>query len=237
MRSKMRISPILAGAAGESSAGSTLAVSLRTLRGSWRSVGLASMCLLVLAACGTEVPNLDSPGTTIVCLGDSITAGVGSGGAGYPQHLEELLGVPVIDHGVPGDTAAAGLARLDRALAEDPWLVIVELGGNDVLRRIPRERTEAALAEIVERVLAAGAVPLLIELDGPFLGGLEDVFERLEDEYGVPVLDGVLGEILFDPKLKSDAIHPNGAGYRRLAEAVADRVRPWLRARRAAGLS
>ena len=204
----------------------------RLLR-SIRTLGtlLAWGSLLLFTACGSEPPNLHSPGTTVVCLGDSITAGVGSGGVGYPRLLEELLGVPVINHGVPGDTAAAGLARLDRALAEDPWLVIVELGGNDVLRRIPRERTEAALTEIVERVLAAGAVPLLIELDGPFLGGLESVFERLEDEHGVPVLDDVLGEILFDPELKSDSIHPNGAGYRRLAEAVAERVRPWLRER------
>jgi acyl-CoA thioesterase-1 len=198
---------------------------------SWRC-WLAAGALLLLAGCGAEVPNLHSPGTTIVCLGDSITAGVGSGGAGYPERLEELLGVPVVNLGVPGDTAAAGLARVDRAIAEDPWLVIVEFGGNDALRRIPRERTEAALAEIVERVLAAGAVPLLIELDGPFLGGLGDVFEGLEDRYRVPVLEGALGDILFDPALKSDAIHPNGDGYQRLAEEVADRVRPWLRERR-----
>jgi len=185
----------------------------------------------LVVACSREIPNLDSTGTTIVCLGDSITAGVGAGGPGYPERLAELLDVPVLNHGVPGDTAADGLARLDRALAEDPWLVIVELGGNDVLRRIPRDRTQAALEEIVQGVLEAGAVPLLIELDGPFLGGLGEVVEGLEEKYGVPVVEDVLGDILFDPGLKSDSLHPNGAGYRRLAEEVAAVVRPWLQAR------
>lgn len=191
--------------------------------------------LLSALSCG-QVPNLDSPGTTIVCLGDSITAGVGAGGPGYPERLAELLGVPVLNHGVPGDTAARGLARLDAALAENPWLVIVELGGNDVLRRIPRDNTERALRQVVERVLAAGAVPLLIELDGPLLGGVSGIFDRLEDDYGVPVLDDVLGDILFDPKLKSDGIHPNAEGYRVLAEEVAGEIRPWLEERRAWGL-
>lgn len=192
---------------------------------------------LLLGLSCQQVPNLDSLGTTIVCLGDSITAGVGAGGgASYPERLAELLGVPVLNHGVPGDTAARGLARLDAALAENPWLVIVELGGNDVLRRIPRENTERALRQVVERVLAAGAVPLLIELDGPLLGGVSGIFDRLEDDYDVPVLDGVLGDILFDPKLKSDGIHPNAEGYRVLAEEVADEVRPWLEKRRAWGL-
>jgi len=185
------------------------------------------------ASCGGEVPNLRSAGTTIVCLGDSITAGVGAAGAGYPEILADLLGTPVLNHGVPGDTAAAGLARLDTVLAEDPWLVIVELGGNDVLRRLPQEDTERALRGIVEGVLAAGAVPLLIELNGPLLGSYGGLFDRLEADYRVPVLEGALGDVLFDPRLKSDTIHPNDAGHRRLAEEVAARVRPWLRARRA----
>ena len=45
---------------------------------------------------------------------------------------------------------------IDRVLAEDPWLVVVELGGNDILRRVPIETTESALNDIVERLLEAG---------------------------------------------------------------------------------
>ena len=186
------------------------------------------------------MPNLDSSGTAIVCLGDSITAGVGAdGGATYPQRLAELLGVPVVNAGVPGDTATQGRARVGVVLAEGPWLVIVELGGNDLLRRVPVERTEADLAAIVEAVLDAGAVPMLVAVDNPvpLIGGhLGEVYDRVGDRYGVPVVDGVLRDILADRSLKRDEIHPNAAGYARLAEAVADAVQPLLAERQRRGL-
>ena len=202
---------------------------------------VAGLLVGVIAGCGgPAVPNLESSGTTIVCLGDSITAGVGAGGgATYPQRLAELLGVPVVNAGVPGDTAAQGRARLGAVLAQDPWLVIIELGGNDLLQRVPVERTEADLAAVVAAVLDAGAVPMLIAVDNPMpLVGrhLGEVYERVGDRFGVPVVDGVLRDILADRSLKSDEIHPNAAGYAKLAAAVADEVRPLLAERRRLGL-
>lgn len=184
--------------------------------------------------CGApDVPNLESRGTTIVCFGDSITAGVGAGKeSGYPERLARLLGEPVVNAGVPGDTTGEALARLPDALSRDPWLVIVELGGNDLLRRVPEDRIEANLRRIVEDILAAGAVPMLVELEGSLLGNLEEVFERLEDDYDIPLVEDVLDDVLTDPSLKSDQIHPNAAGYARLAEAVAAEVEPLLEARR-----
>lgn len=191
----------------------------------------------LLAGCGTEVPNLESRGSTIVCLGDSITAGVGAGrGEGYPALLEAALGVEVIDAGVSGDTSADGRARLGQALAADPWLVVVALGGNDLLRRRPIEATEADLAAIVEGVLAAGAVPLLVEVRGPFGGRAEAMFARLGKRYGVPVVTDVVGEVLSDRGLKSDSIHPNAAGYAVIAAALAEAIEPLVAERRRRGL-
>lgn len=195
------------------------------------------LALASLPACAPEVPNLHNPGRVIVCLGDSITAGVGSGGApGYPELLEAELGVPVVNQGVPGDTTGGGLARLDRALAEDPWLVIIALGGNDLLRGVPAATTEANLRALVEGVLEAGAIPLVVTLDGgPLLsrmrGDLGPVWERLEEDYSVPMMEGVLDDVLMSPRLKSDTIHPNADGYAELAEELAAEVRPLLRAR------
>jgi acyl-CoA thioesterase I len=204
---------------------------------------LAAALAIVLAAAGGcrhhRVPNLDSAGTTIVCFGDSITAGVGSAGKGtYPERLSALLGVPVVNAGVPGDTAGDGRARLAAVLARDPWLVIVEFGGNDLLRQVPAKRTEADLRAVVEGVLDAGAVPMLVAVDNPvpLIGArLGDLYDRLGERYGVPVVGGVLREILADRALKSDEIHPNPAGYARLAEAVAAKVRPLLAERRRRG--
>jgi lysophospholipase L1-like esterase len=192
--------------------------------------------LLVLAAvtaCGPDVPNLDSPGRTIVCLGDSITSGVGtSPGAAYPDLLASRLGVEVLNAGVPGDTAEDGLARLDAVLEQDPWLVLVELGGNDILRRVPPARTEAALRQILDRLLAARVAPVLVEIETPFGGAYSAIFEKLGDEYDIPVIEDTLGELLVDPALKADTIHPNDQGHAVLAEAIADKLEPILAARR-----
>lgn len=191
--------------------------------------------LCLLPGCGPAVPNLDSPGRSIVCLGDSLTTGVGRGdGPSYPDLLARELGVEVINAGVPGDTAGHGLARLDEVLARDPWLVIVGLGGNDILRRVPMEDTERALGAIVERLLAAGVVPVLLEVRPPFGGRYGQLFDRLERAHGAPVIRDVLPELLYDRRYKSDAIHLNAAGYELLARRVARKIRPLLERRRAA---
>lgn len=188
--------------------------------------------LLLAAACGADVPNLDSPGKTIVCLGDSITSGVGAEpGQPYSALLAAKLDREVINEGVPGDTAEDGLARVDQALAHDPWMVIVELGGNDILRQVPPARTEAALRQVLDRLLAARVVPVLVELEVPFAGRYSDVFERIEDDYDIPVIEDTLGEILLDPALKADPIHPNAQGHVELADAIADVVEPIVKAR------
>ncbi|HEX5719183.1 MAG TPA: GDSL-type esterase/lipase family protein, partial [Thermoanaerobaculia bacterium] len=189
--------------------------------------------LLLLAGCGPEVPNLDSPGTTIVCLGDSITSGVGAEPEQpYPGLLAEKLGVEVINAGVPGDTSEDGLARVEEVLALDPWMVIVELGGNDILRQVTPARSEAALRKILDRLLAARVVPVLVEIEVPFRGRYAEVFERIDDDYDIPIVEDTLGEILLDADLKADPIHPNAAGQRILAEAIADVVEPIVEARK-----
>jgi lysophospholipase L1-like esterase len=192
-----------------------------------------TLLLLFLAGCGPKAPNLDSPGRTIVCFGDSITAGVGAEpGPPYPELLARRLGTPVLNAGVSGDTAEEGLARIDDVLAADPWLVIVELGGNDFLRQVPPERTQAALRSILRRLLAARVVPVLVELKVPFGARYGEIYGRLASEMKIPLVEGALHDILLDPALKSDQIHPNAQGYERLAAAVADEVEPLLKARR-----
>lgn len=190
---------------------------------------------LVLAACGSSLPpNIDSPGKTIVCLGDSITAGVGRGALPtFPDDLAHLLGTPVINAGVPGDTAQEGLARVNGVLAQQPWLVIIELGGNDLLRQVPARESEAALRRIVERVLAAHAVPLLIEIRSPLGGrGFSAMFKHISADYNAPLIANALPDLERELRFKSDAVHLNGAGYQKLAEAIARRVRPWIERRR-----
>ncbi len=193
---------------------------------------LPVLVVLLLAGCRSKVPNLDSPGKTIVCLGDSITVGVGSGpGESYPERLAGKLGVDVINEGESGDTAAQGLARLDQVLADDPWMVIVELGGNDILHQVPAEQTERSLRQILAKLLAARTVPVLVEVDAPFGASYKGIYGRLGKEYHVPVVEDAIGKILRDRGLKSDTVHPNAEGQKVLADAIADEIGPILKAR------
>ncbi|MCB1032367.1 MAG: arylesterase [Acidobacteria bacterium] len=199
---------------------------------------MRSLSVLVLSAlsafgCRPEVPNLDSPGTVIVAFGDSITYGAGaSAEESYPAALAGRLGVEVINAGVPGETSRDGFLRLEEVLSLDPWLVIVEFGGNDLLQRRPLEETEASLREIVEGLLDERVVPVLVEIHGPLNGDkMEGLFEEISDAYDIPLIRDVLPEILRTPALKSDPIHPNSRGYAVLAEEVGEVVEDLLAAR------
>jgi len=200
----------------------------------------ALMLTLCMTGCGGggDQLHLTSSGTTIVAFGDSVTAGTGApADSSYPARLGEFLGVPVVNAGVPGDTTADGLRRLPRLLDLDPWLVIVELGGNDFLRRMPAEGAEDNLAAILGALAGQGIAVVLVEVDPPVLGGAySGLHQRLAERFGVRLVKGVVEEVLADPARKSDQIHPNAAGYADIARAVARVVRPLVEERQEAGL-
>lgn len=171
-----------------------------------------------------NVANLDSRGTTIVAFGDSLTAGYGAGrGESYPERLSMKLGIPIENAGVSGDTTAGALDRLDReVLTRDPRIVIVGLGGNDFLRGAPIASAETNLRAIVRRIREAGAVTILLGFRFPSLtADWEGMYERVAEEEQCLFVPDVLDGILSDPALRSDAIHPNAAGYQVMAERVA----------------
>jgi acyl-CoA thioesterase-1 len=169
-----------------------------------------------------NVANLDSRGTTIVAFGDSLTAGYGAGpGEDYPSRLAAMLNTPVVNAGVSGDTTESALARVDDVLAKNPRIVIVGLGGNDFLRRAPIETTKANLASIVRRIQGQGAMVVLLGFEFPTFGpDYGDLYEDVADEQRCLLVPDLLDGILSNPKLKSDEIHPNAAGYALMAERV-----------------
>lgn len=174
------------------------------------------------------------PGSPVLALGNSVTYGTGAGaGEDYPARLAEISGWQLHNHGVPGDTSAGALGRLDDALdAAQPALVIVEIGGNDFLRRQPAAAVKENIRAILRRVKAANipvvlvAVPAFSPL-GAVVGRLPDapLYAELAKEEVVPLVADVFADVLSDPDLKADPIHPNAAGYRKLAEGVADTLR------------
>lgn len=194
---------------------------------------LVALCF----ACGADnslekIRNIRSAGETIICFGDSLTEGVGAGsGQDYPTVLSRHLAVPVVNAGVRGDTTAQSLERIsDAVLSKNPRLVVIFLGGNDFLRQVPLQETRKNLGEIVRRVQAQGA---MVAIAGMRLGLFTDeyaaVFEETARQFGAIYIPGVMNGILSDSALRSDPIHPNGAGYRLVAERIAERIKPLLR--------
>ncbi len=181
--------------------------------------------LLLLAGCGggPELTGL-APDATILAFGDSLTAGTGAKRAdAYPAVLDTLLSQNVINAGQPGETTAGGLARLPEVLAaHDPALVILCLGGNDMLRKLDRGQAKANLAAMIRMVRERGAEVVLLGVPEPGLLLLSppEFYTELATEFAIPLEDEALPRIISDRSLKSDQIHPNAEGYRQLAEAV-----------------
>ncbi len=184
---------------------------------------------LLLAACDRApmLPKL-SPHDVIVAFGDSLTHGTGaSETTAYPAVLSSLTGRTVINAGVPGDTTASGLQRLPGVLAEHrPRLVLLCLGGNDMLRKQPTATTENNLRLLVQTIRASGANVVLIGVPAPKLfGSAPDFYTRIAEDMQLPLERDAFNDVLKDNRLKSDPIHANAAGYRQVAERMAEFLR------------
>ena len=178
-----------------------------------------------------------------------------SPGDSYPAVLERLVGRRVVNEGIPGETTGEGLARLPEVLRrEKPALLILCHGANDLLRGLSRRQAADNLKAMIRLAREKGAgvvliaVPLLgialspdplqleittekgtvyrVEVPSPSIALSPAPFYReIGMEMGVPVEEKALIAILSDGTLLSDPIHPNAAGYRKLAESIADLLR------------
>ena len=191
----------------------------------------ASVFAVLLAVFGASACD-DSPTApstvTVVAFGDSITAGIGTtGNNDYVARLSDRTGVSIINEGRSGDTTGSALNRLDAAvLSRDADIVIVFLGGNDLLQSVPVQNRIANITTIVERIRADGAAVILVGVGNgaldPFNGTLPALASQTTASLVPAVLEGILGV----SSLMADLIHPNNAGH----AIIADRIEPALRA-------
>lgn len=225
--------------------------------------GLGAL-LLALAACGDSAddaapageiatdgqPALPAipvmgPERRIIAFGDSLFAGYGVDPRdAYPEKLEGALrakgiNADVINAGVSGDTTAAGLNRLEFTLAAQkdgpPALLILELGGNDMLRGLPPEEARANLARMLT-VLRDQKVPvLLMGMRAPpnygpeYQADFDAMYRDLAQEYGASLIPFWLEDIYQDPSLfQSDKVHPTAQGIERLVASTLDEVQAAL---------
>ena len=201
-----------------------------TRRGFAARVGGAGLLLVTLAGCGRDKKTAQPvpPGSTVLALGDSLTFGTGaSTETSYPAVLAGLTGWNVVNAGVSGDTSAQALARLPALLAEHrPKLVIVSIGGNDFLRKLPESDTRANVHAACKLALESGAQVLLVAVPratvAAALGQMTDhaLYAEVAKDLNIPLQREGWGEVLAQAELRSDQVHANAKGYAQFARSV-----------------
>lgn len=173
---------------------------------------------------GETITNYPPRNQTIVAFGDSLVEGVGSSaGNDFVSVVGRTLGKEIVNKGKSGDTTADGLARIDDVLSENPGIVIVLLGGNDALRRVPKKETFTNLGIIVERLQASGAMVVLLGVRGGILGdGYAGDYEALAKKYHTAYVSNVLEGLITNQQYMYDGIHPNDQGYAIVAGRVVE---------------
>ena len=201
--------------------------------------------LIMLAACLLLAPlhgiAAETQPPVIVAFGDSLTAGLGlPQDQAFPAQLEAALKArgteaTVVNAGVSGDTAAAGLARLDWSLPDDASAVIIELGANDALQGLPPEGTKQALAKIIETVQARGLPILLAGMEAPpnmgkdYADQFRAIYVDLAERYHVLLYPFFLeGAAMNDGMTQGDGLHPNAKGVAAIVENILPKVEELL---------
>ncbi|MGA1839078.1 MAG: arylesterase [bacterium] len=179
---------------------------------------------------GYKIKNSIPSGEAIVCFGDSLTYGTGAKkGMDYPSQLSGMIGMPVLNEGVPGDTTSDALRRIDDVLKKNPRIVLITLGGNDLKNGVSKETAFENLRVIIEKIQVKGALVIIGGIDLPFFGkGFDDAYKLLARKTGSILIPNIFDGILGHPDLMSDSIHPNSAGYTIMARQFYKAVKPYL---------
>lgn len=169
----------------------------------------------------------------ILAFGDSLTHGTGADNEeNYPSELEKRIKRRVINAGIPGELSGEGLERLPSLLDQHrPALLLLCHGGNDILKKNPDSTLRANLSAMIHLARERGIDVILIAVPQFSLIGLDPhpIYEEVARSNGVLLEDSILSELLGDNRYKSDYIHPNAAGYTKMAEALEKLIREHYR--------
>ena len=172
---------------------------------------------------------------SILAFGDSLTYGYNAkANESYPAVLSRLLGYTVINEGVLGDTSHEGLRRIAPLLEErNIKLMILLLGGNDIMQGLSMEDLKSNLKTMIQMAKEKQINVLLISVPKLSIFGLSplELYEEVAEEEDVPLLSGMMSNILEQPSLKSDQIHPNAKGYTMMAKMIYEKLKEegWLK--------
>ena len=205
-----------------------------------RLYGLFAILFLLCGLSACSKPETALPAqTTVLILGDSLTQGVGASSAqtSYPALLKQQTQWNIINGGVSGNTSAQALARLPELLQQhQPKLVIISIGGNDFLQRLPNGDTQANIAQSIALSQQSGAQVLLVAVPeltlAAAVGHPNDhaMYADLAQIQQVHLLEDAWSDVLGDEALRADPVHANDTGYQVFTESLTKRLQQigWL---------
>ena len=209
----------------------------------WRSslYGRRLEILLFATFCVFYAPLRAADQVVLVTYGDSLSAGYGlSEQDAFPSQLQKALrakghDVRIVNASVSGDTTAAGLARFDWSFPDGAQGVILELGANDALRGLPPEKTRSNLDQLIIRIKAKGAEPLLAgmlaprNLDAKYTQAFDRIYPDLAEKHDILLYPFFLYDVVGKKKLNlPDGLHPNPAGVKKIVEQIVPKVEELL---------
>ena len=178
----------------------------------------------------------------IICFGDSLTAGFGTDlGQSYPDHLQHLLDADgyhyhVVNAGISGNTTKDGLDRVQLVIDRHPKIVVVEFGGNDGLRGLPIDQTQANLSSILSQLQASGAEVVLAGITLPpsygpdYIKKFDAMYPALAKQYHIHFLPFLLKDVYGVPgDMQEDATHATAQGNQQVARNVEALLKPLLK--------
>lgn len=173
---------------------------------------------------------------TILCFGDSITAGYGleDSNDAYPGILQQKidaadLNYTVVNSGVSGETTAGGKSRIDWVIKQPVDIFLLELGANDGLRGVPLTETKANLQTIINIVkekspqttIILAGMELPPNMGQTYTAEFRALYADLAEKNNIELIPFILKDVGGDPSLnQGDGIHPNVEGHKIVANTV-----------------
>jgi acyl-CoA thioesterase I len=203
---------------------------------------ITAIALTLLVSVGASAARAEP--LEVVALGDSLTQGYGLlPDEGFVPQMQAWLSaqgadVRLVNAGVSGDTTAGGVSRLDWSLGAQTDALIVNLGGNDMLRGLDPAVSRANLEKILQMAAAKNLPVLLVGLQGPtnfgpdYKAAFDAIYPELAAQYGAVLMPNYFAAIAPEGTqsgqlaafMQGDGIHPNGDGVARIVADMGPKV-------------
>ncbi|WP_299336664.1 arylesterase [uncultured Psychroserpens sp.] len=189
-----------------------------------------------------QTENTATDTKTILCFGDSITAGYGLDDTNdaYPAILQrkiDALGLnyTVINSGLSGETTAGGKSRIDWVMNQDVDVFLLELGANDGLRGVPLSETRKNLQAIIDVVSSKSPETTIIlagmelppNMGQDYTSEFRRIYAEIAATNDVEFIPFILKDVGGIADLnQNDGIHPTAEGHDIVANTVWEVLEP-----------